>query len=123
MQAVYAVIDKKRRHHTFELFGYDFMVDEQLKLYLIEANINPCLGVTSALSARFIPTLLDNTFRIALDPLFPPPIDFALSKKTVGDILPEIRYELIFDQMIEHQALTELYRGREAGLACTPSLC
>ena len=63
MRSVYNLIDPNRRLHTFELFGYDFMIDENYKVFLIEANINPCLGVTSIFSGRFIPTLIENVFR------------------------------------------------------------
>jgi len=31
------------------------MIDKNFNVYLIEANINPCLGVTSNFSAQFIP--------------------------------------------------------------------
>eukprot|EP01022_Parablepharisma_sp_SALTPOND_P025273 TRINITY_DN583_c0_g2_i1.p1 TRINITY_DN583_c0_g2~~TRINITY_DN583_c0_g2_i1.p1 ORF type:complete len:933 (+),score=109.88 TRINITY_DN583_c0_g2_i1:11362-14160(+) len=108
IKSVYPFIDKKRRLHTFELFGYDFMIDEALKVYLIEANINPCLSVTSSFSSRFIPALVDNTLRIAIDPLFPPPPEFA-SKKGAGEVLPEIKYELIFDQRVDGAELDRLY--------------
>jgi tubulin--tyrosine ligase len=30
-------------HHTFEIYGFDFMLDENFKVYLIEVNTNPCL--------------------------------------------------------------------------------
>lgn len=52
-RSVYGKIDPSRLHNTFEvwilvcfifqLFGYDFMLDENFKLYLIEVNTNPCL--------------------------------------------------------------------------------
>ena len=84
------------------------MIDESFKVYLIEANINPCLGVTSSFSSRFISALVDNTLRIAVDPLFQPPQDF-LWKKCSFDILPEIKYELIFDQKIDGPELDKLY--------------
>lgn len=32
--------------NQFEIFGYDFMLDENLKVYLIEVNTNPCLDTT-----------------------------------------------------------------------------
>eukprot|EP00831_Metopus_contortus_P043121 TRINITY_DN34636_c0_g1_i1.p1 TRINITY_DN34636_c0_g1~~TRINITY_DN34636_c0_g1_i1.p1 ORF type:complete len:771 (+),score=107.57 TRINITY_DN34636_c0_g1_i1:230-2314(+) len=81
LKSTYLFLDPHRRIHTFELFGYDIMIDDDFKVYLIEANINPCLTVSSAFSAKFIPALVDNTLRIALDPLFPPPADFSFSKK------------------------------------------
>lgn len=64
-------IDPHKRRHTFELFGYDFMVDENFKVWLIEANTNPCLELSCAYLSALIPAVVDNTFRIAIDPLFP----------------------------------------------------
>jgi hypothetical protein len=49
------------------------MIDENFKVYLIEANTNPSLEICCPLLARIIPELLDNSFRIAIDPLFQPP--------------------------------------------------
>jgi hypothetical protein len=49
------------------------MIDEKFKVYLIEANTNPSLEICSPLLARIIPELLDNSFRIAVDPLYQPP--------------------------------------------------
>ena len=69
----YKRIDPHRRHHSFEVFGFDFMIDEDFTVYLIEANTNPCLEISCPLLARIIPHLLESTFRIAVDPVFPPP--------------------------------------------------
>lgn len=41
VKATYMQIDPKKNNHTFELFGYDFMVDENQKVWLIEVNTNP----------------------------------------------------------------------------------
>lgn len=49
------------------------MIDEKFKIYLIEANTNPCLEICCPLLARIIPELLDNSLRIAVDPLYQPP--------------------------------------------------
>lgn len=72
-RAVHKKIDPHRNRNAFEIFGYDFMIDQNFKVYLIEANTNPNLEVCSPLLARIIPELLDNSFRIAVDPLFQPP--------------------------------------------------
>lgn len=52
------------------MFGYDFMIDENFKVYMIEVNTNPSLEICCPLLARIIPELLDNSFRIALDPVY-----------------------------------------------------
>ena len=72
-RAVWNKIDPARINNSFEVLGYDFMIDENFKVYLIEANTNPSLEICSPLLARIIPELLDNSFRIAIDPLYQPP--------------------------------------------------
>jgi len=49
------------------------MMDDNFKVYLIEVNTNPCLELCSPLLRRLIPEMLDNSLRIAVDPIFPPP--------------------------------------------------
>jgi len=46
------------------------MIDEDFRLYLIEVNTNPCLETSCPLLARIISEMLDNSLRIAVDPLF-----------------------------------------------------
>ena len=72
-KATFHKIDPNRLQNCFELFGYDFMIDEDFRLYLIEVNTNPSFEVCSPLMARIIPEVLDNCFKIVLDPLFPSP--------------------------------------------------
>jgi hypothetical protein len=66
-------IDPFRRINSFEIFGFDFMIDEDFAVYLIEANTNPCLELSCPLLTRLIPSMLESAFRIAVDPLLPPP--------------------------------------------------
>ena len=79
-RSVYKQIDPHRNKNSFEIFGYDFMIDENFKVYLIEANTNPCLEICCPLLARIIPELLDNSFRIAVDPTYQPPALLAEEK-------------------------------------------
>jgi hypothetical protein len=49
------------------------MVDENCKVYLIEVNTNPDINTSCQILTKIIPSMLENSFKIALDPLFPPP--------------------------------------------------
>ena len=49
------------------------MLDEHLRPYLIEVNTNPCLETTCPVCLKVIPPMVENAFRISLDPIFPPP--------------------------------------------------
>ena len=49
------------------------MVDTQLNVWLIEVNTNPCLEESCGYLAKLLPKMIDNAFRIAVDPIFPPP--------------------------------------------------
>ena len=73
IKCVYNKIDPNKRHHSFEVFGYDFMIDEDLKVWLLEVNTNPCLELSSPYLSRLIPAMIENVLKIAIDPLFPPP--------------------------------------------------
>ena len=46
--------------------------------------------------------MLDNTFRIAIEPLFPPTEGYSLKKGSIGvETCPENRFDLIFDERID----------------------
>lgn len=62
-KAVSRKLDPHRRQHSFEIFGYDFMLDEDLKLWLIEVNTNPCFELSSPYIARLIPAMLENSVK------------------------------------------------------------
>jgi hypothetical protein len=55
------------------LFGLDFLVGKDMKVWLIECNTNPSLEVHCSLQSRLIPNLIDGMLTIAVDPLFPAP--------------------------------------------------
>lgn len=91
----------------------DFMIDLALKPWLIEINTNPCLELSSPLLNRLIPALVENTFRLCVDPLFPPPQDWPTGKKIFigGNALEQNKFQLIFDESTEGSSFEELYKG------------
>ena len=47
LRAVSRKLDPTRKSSSFEILGYDFMIDEDLNVWLIEVNTNPCLELAS----------------------------------------------------------------------------
>ena len=63
IRAVSRKVDVNRKASSFEIYGYDFMIDDNMQVYLIEVNTNPCLETESPLMGRIIPELIENTFK------------------------------------------------------------
>ena len=45
-----------------EIFGYDFIVDSELKTWLIEVNTNPCIEESSGLLKMLVPRMIGILF-------------------------------------------------------------
>jgi D-alanine-D-alanine ligase-like ATP-grasp enzyme len=56
----------------FELFSFDFLIDEDLRTWLLEVNNNPYLGVPNNFIKDLLEQMINETLEIVLDPLFPP---------------------------------------------------
>lgn len=69
--ASYYKLDPNRKLHSFEVLGYDFMIDSQFQVWLIEVNTNPCLELSSPYLASLIPKMLENAFSLTLDQIYP----------------------------------------------------
>ena len=52
------ILNKGRLVNCFELFGFDFMIDENLAVWLIEVNTNPCLEESNRFLEQLIPRVL-----------------------------------------------------------------
>lgn len=61
----------KRGGCCFELLGYDFMIDEDLRVWLIEVNINPYLGMPNEYIKKLLPRMASEMLDIALDSAYP----------------------------------------------------
>ncbi|OMJ87511.1 hypothetical protein SteCoe_10765 [Stentor coeruleus] len=114
ISAVFKKLDFRKRAHSFEVFGYDFLLDEHLKPWLIEVNTNPCLELSSGLLASIIPNMLENAFRIAVDPLFPQPVGArrTMSAYYFNESHLENKFELIFHELYDGVNLMELLEQR-----------
>ena len=94
LEATAEKLDPERTDYCFEIFGYDFMVTEDMRVLLIEVNTNPVLeSEGDPVMQRIVPRMLDNAFRLAVDPVLPPQdLNF---KKGQGIVRNDFR--LIFD--------------------------
>ena len=54
----------------FEIFGYDFILDKDFKLWILEINNNPGLGISSPVILKLVPRMLDDAFRLTIDKVF-----------------------------------------------------
>ncbi|XP_067658882.1 uncharacterized protein [Haliotis asinina] len=51
----------------FDLYGLDFMVDQEMKIWLIEININPCLATNCSALKEVIPGMVEETIHLCLE--------------------------------------------------------
>jgi tubulin polyglutamylase TTLL1 len=63
MRAVRRKVDPVRKAFSFEIYGYDFMLDEACNPYIIEVNTNPCFELSSPFLARLIPQMIENALK------------------------------------------------------------
>ena len=59
-----------KRKHCFELFGYDFIIDEDLNAWMIEVNTNPCLEESSSILKMLLPRMVEDMLCLSVDALF-----------------------------------------------------
>eukprot|EP01137_Pigoraptor_chileana_P006480 Opistho-2@50912 len=69
MQVCIASVRNKldTRAGLFDLYGFDFMVDDNLKVWLIECNVNPALHTTSRILQRIIPAVVEETLGVVTE--------------------------------------------------------
>lgn len=65
-------INAGRRKRCFELFGFDFLIDEDFRTWLIEINTNPYLGTPCAEMEKLVPQMVNDLLKIAVDPHYAP---------------------------------------------------
>lgn len=68
-------MNPNKRKNVFELFGFDFLLDEDFRLWLIEINTNPYLGQPNKEMAKCVPQMIDDLLKLNVDPVFKPKSD------------------------------------------------
>ena len=69
-QSVKTKINGLNRNYTFEIYGFDFMLDIDFNPFLIEVNLNPGLEESSPLIKMLVPRMLDDALRLTVDKEF-----------------------------------------------------
>ena len=65
-------MNPSNRANCFELFGFDFLIDEDFRVWLIEVNTNPYLGMPNKYIRDLMPNMLDDMVKLTVDPIFEP---------------------------------------------------
>ena len=85
MRNVKEKLSKNCGCYQFEIFGYDFMLDADFNLFLIEINDDPGIEESSPWISIIIPRMLDDALRLTIDQLFNPVYDFSKNYKKNKD--------------------------------------
>ncbi|KNC50951.1 tubulin-tyrosine ligase family protein [Thecamonas trahens ATCC 50062] len=94
--AVKNVINSDR--HCFECYGYDVLVDDTLKPWLVEVNASPSMSATTQTDRTVKHTVINDVINMVLPAGFP---DLAACKLGVGSNLdaPMGGFELVVDEL------------------------
>lgn len=96
------------------------MVDSEFHPWLIEINTNPCLELSCPLLTEIIPPMIENAFRISVDPIFPCLSNFNEKRPKFNDnAFEQNHFELVFDSSIEEKTLKQIFEiEKEIELDC-----
>ena len=89
--------EMKQRPNSFELFGYDVMIDENLNVYLIEVNLSPALDYSTKITEKLVKLMLEDLIQVVID------------NKDVNDKMNSIG------------KFTKIYQGQEVNAAYLPN--
>ena len=57
----------KYRENSHELYGYDFMIDEDFNVYLIEVNASPALDYSTKITEMLVKSMVKDLIEIVID--------------------------------------------------------
>merc|ERR1712072_219218 len=67
VRSVASRLNPRGLDYCFEVYGFDFMIDANYRMWMIECNANPCLDLCSAYLSHVIPSMLDQALRLTVD--------------------------------------------------------
>ena len=73
LDAVKKKLNSNKRKFCFEIFGYDYIIDKDFNVWLIEANTNPCIEESSKILEMLIPRMINDSLKLTVDQIFPAP--------------------------------------------------
>jgi len=87
----------KQRRHCFELLGYDFIIDEDFRLWLLEVNNNPDISFNNNDHYTVIGHVINNSLKIALNPLLEgSPLHMTGRTAEETALFEENKFELVY---------------------------
>ncbi|EAS07308.2 tubulin-tyrosine ligase family protein (macronuclear) [Tetrahymena thermophila SB210] len=107
--SAYCKADKLQKQFAFQTFSIDFLIDELGQVWLNDVEPAPQYSQFDGYSLQKLAlSLIDQTFQIAVDPLFPPP-HFPISylDQIPQKIYSENKFQLIFDQILSNITLIQ----------------
>ena len=102
MKSVKEKINANNRNFCFEIFGYDFMMDINCNVYLLEINTNPGLEISSPWIKAIVPRMVDDALRLTIDEVFPP--KYLFDKNSITELnYEEYSNDLIYNKKEEEK--------------------
>eukprot|EP00756_Hemistasia_phaeocysticola_P034492 Hpha_TRINITY_DN16523_c6_g1::TRINITY_DN16523_c6_g1_i1::g.137048::m.137048/K16599/TTLL1; tubulin polyglutamylase TTLL1 len=101
--------------HCFELYGYDMLVDSNLKPWLIEVNASPSLTYTTTADRLMKSELISDTLDIVIPPGFPDPQEVGYKDhriRPVSELPSHTGFEVLVDDAAE---FFQQQRERQSG--------
>ena len=81
-------MNPNHRKNVFEVFGFDFLLDEDFRIWMIECNTNPFYGTPCQFMKDLVPKMFNDLLKIVVDPVCPP--------KNIPEFDRENDFELLY---------------------------
>jgi len=72
LESIRKKLNPNKKVQCFEIFGYDYILDNEFNTWLIEANTNPCLEESSQILKMLLPRMINDAFKLTIDLIYKP---------------------------------------------------